>query len=204
MRGGHGNRHGHKQHNSKERKHYDYKQREGIVEQNDQKPTRKERRPSQIEQCIICTEDIEYYAIGECGHNVCCWSCILRQRIKMGQEKCPMCKEINLKVLISSDKEDSMAKNKYTLCDPELDIYFEDIQCKNFIMQHLGYYCQMCKKSKNEVRKFPAIGPLEDHLDKYHRMYHCNLCLEEKPVLLFEQTLYKWGPLNKHKNFDHP
>jgi hypothetical protein len=59
-----------------------------------------------------------------------------------------------------------------------------DIQCKNFIQQHLGFYCQICKE-KGELRKFPALEPLEHHIDKAHRLNFCELCIGEKPVLLF-------------------
>jgi len=36
-------------------------------------------------------------------------------------------------IYITSDKDDSLAKNKSALCDPAFDLYFEDIKCKNFI-----------------------------------------------------------------------
>ena len=32
----------------------------------------------------------------------------------------------------------------------------------------------------------------------------CNLCVDEKPVLLFEQQLYKWKNLGDHKASAHP
>ena len=57
----------------------------------------------------------------------------------------------------------------------------------------------VCKKSKNQVRKFPSLEALQDHYDKAHHLHHCDLCVQEKPVLLFEQELYKWGRLQKHK-----
>jgi hypothetical protein len=60
------------------------------------------------EKCSICVEDIVYYAIGECGHNMICWNCVLRQRLKMQDEKCPYCKETIMKILITSDKNDSL------------------------------------------------------------------------------------------------
>lgn len=40
-------------------------------------------------------------------------------------------------------------------------------------------------------------------MDKAHHLHYCSLCLNERPVLLFEQELYKWQQLNRHKEKDH-
>lgn len=53
--------------------------------------------------------------------------------MKMQDEKCPMCKEITLKIYISSDKESTLAMAPNAICDPEYDIWFEDVKCKNYI-----------------------------------------------------------------------
>lgn len=58
------------------------------------------------------------------------------------------------KVLITSNKEDRLDDLKSLICDPEYNICFEDVTCKKFIEQHLGYVCQMCKTNKNQIRKF--------------------------------------------------
>lgn len=56
--------------------------------------------------CCICTEPIQYFAIPEaCNHNMICWTCILKQRLKLDDLKCPMCKEPSAKVLIASDPD---------------------------------------------------------------------------------------------------
>lgn len=61
--------------------------------------------------CVICTESIKYYAIPEiCGHNMICWNCILKQRLKLDDLKCPMCKEISMRVLITNDPTDCLIK----------------------------------------------------------------------------------------------
>ena len=61
--------------------------------------------------CVICTEAIKYYAVPEnCGHNMVCWNCILKQRLKLDDEKCPMCKEMSTRVLITDDPYDCLIK----------------------------------------------------------------------------------------------
>jgi hypothetical protein len=51
----------------------------------------------------------------------------------MANDKCPYCKDSMSEILISKNKNDTIKSNSNVLCDPELGIYFVDIQCKNFI-----------------------------------------------------------------------
>lgn len=60
------------------------------------------------------------------------------------------------KLLISDNKHDSLETNRNVICDPQNGIYFSDVTCKNFVQQHIGLCCPICKKTKNEVRKFPS------------------------------------------------
>ena len=111
---------------------------------------------------------------------------MLKQKLKLNNNECVFCKETMNKILFSSDKEDTLLSNHKTIMDPDYDIYYENAICKKYIQQHLGFYCQICMKNKNEIKKFGALKALEDHYDKFHHLHHCNLCVEEKPVLLFE------------------
>lgn len=98
----------------------------------------------------------------------------------MGNDNCAYCNQKNVKVLITSDKYDSLEKNQNAICDTDYDLYFENLECKTFVMQHLGYYCGVCKKmNKGEkARKFPNLGSLQEHCDKAHHLHYCDLCLD--------------------------
>ena len=62
-------------------------------------------------QCVICTDYIKYFAIPEtCNHNLICWNCVLKQRLKLNQTACSMCKEESNRVLITTDKTQTIAK----------------------------------------------------------------------------------------------
>ena len=50
------------------------------------------RKESEDHSCAICVERIDYYGIGECGHNIVCWRCIMKQRLKLEKKECPICK----------------------------------------------------------------------------------------------------------------
>jgi hypothetical protein len=122
----------------------------------------------------------------------------------MQNEKCPVCKEVITKLYFTSDVVSTLKDNHSAICDPALDLYFEDALCKNYISTHLGNFCSMCKKQKNELRKFPTALSLQEHCDKAHHLHLCDLCLESKPILPFEQQLYKWRDLENHKRNAHP
>lgn len=45
------------------------------------------RKVSEEKDCLICGEDIEIYALGDCASEGCgknmCWKCILKHRTKL-------------------------------------------------------------------------------------------------------------------------
>lgn len=65
--------------------------------------------------CVICTEPIRYYAVPEsCGHTHVCWTCTLTQRLKLADNKCPMCNVLSDRVLITDDPTQNLAQSKHT------------------------------------------------------------------------------------------
>jgi hypothetical protein len=38
-----------------------------------------------------------------------------------------------IKILISSNKNDSLKTNHNAICDPEYELYFDDVNCKNYV-----------------------------------------------------------------------
>jgi len=62
-----------------------------------------EKKEDKVE-CLICTEAVVYFAIPEtCNHNMICWTCILKQRMKSNINSCPVCKADSDFVLITDD-----------------------------------------------------------------------------------------------------
>ena len=59
--------------------------------------SRKESNVSDIdltdtEHCILCFNDLKFYAVGKCNHKNVCHICILRLRLIMKDIQCPICK----------------------------------------------------------------------------------------------------------------
>ena len=42
--------------------------------------------------CILCSENITIYALGECNHKYICHVCTLKMREKCKDNTCPLCK----------------------------------------------------------------------------------------------------------------
>lgn len=107
--------------------------------------------------CSICTEQIDYYAIGECGHNEICWRCILKQRIKLLKKECPYCKVVNYKMIITKDKSETPQNSKDCIYDPETDLYFQNQFAKNEIARKIGFFCKLCADTDYR-RKFANVN----------------------------------------------
>ncbi len=95
-------------------------------------------------QCIICVENIDLYAIGECGHNLVCWKCALKQRMKLDKKDCAYCKQINHKMLITSNKYDTIETCLTSIFDPETGLSFENPSIKIDVSRKLGFICRYC------------------------------------------------------------
>ena len=53
------------------------------------------------EHCILCFNDMDYFALGRCNHKNVCYTCILRLRFIMKDRKCPICKTQNDEIVIA-------------------------------------------------------------------------------------------------------
>jgi len=164
-------------------------------------------------QCVICTDYIKYFAIPEvCNHNLICWNCVLKQRLKLNIMACSMCKEESSRVLITHDKTQTIAKQDSRIVEDVINgIVFSNPQVKAEIARKIDFYCQKCEEQAQHAnslvaisRKFPTEESLREHIVKMHRCDFCELCLKHKPVLIFEQPYYKYEALNKHIGKQHP
>ena len=150
---------------------------------------------------MICCEDIAYFGINyPCKHSTC-WNCSLKGKLKLGNDNCSYCNQAISKIIISTDPEYS--QEQANLCDPDLGILYDSTSTKTFVERHLSFYCQICAQ-QGQNRKFQNLNSLEYHVEKAHHLHFCNLCLNQRPVLLFEQELYRFKGLKQHKDKEHP
>ena len=130
-----------------------------------------------------------------------CWTCILKQRIKLNDKRCPMCKEESDRFLISANPNDKI--NDWQggwIQDPNMGIVYASMEIKAEVERKIGFHCLKCEdRSISEghgmVRKFPTLQKLREHMVNVHKIDYCELCLDAKPVLQFEQVLYRYEAL---------
>lgn len=82
--------------------------------------------------CILCYNEIQYIALGSCGHTLVCAKCCLRIRLLMGDKSCPLCKQELEEVVITGNR--SLTWNEFDRrvrheCDQDREdesIYYTD------------------------------------------------------------------------------
>ena len=123
--------------------------------------------------CLICTGEIQYYGIPEkCNHNLICWTCMLKQRLKLDNKACPACKEESERVLITDDAHAKINNwQGLWIEDPETGIVYARAGIKSEIQRKIGLHCLLCEEKGNRdgypvTRKFATMNALREHLVK--------------------------------------
>eukprot|EP00347_Sterkiella_histriomuscorum_P003040 403365821 len=168
-----------------------------------QRTQQQTRKQSDDVVCAVCVEKMDYFAIGECGHNQVCWRCIMKLRLKQEKKECPICKQLNDKVLITHNKYEILATCMDPIFDRETGVYYSTPTAKGDILLQIGNYCKICS-SEDMRRKFPTLKSLQEHYEQVHRKILCEKCIEHKPVLMYEQVLYDFKDISWHVKKVHP
>lgn len=128
-----------------------------------------------METCLICTDAISIFSMGECNHPVC-YVCSTRLRALYATNNCYMCKSLNHKVTFSTQKQYQVFKEQ----DVKLGIYFENSNVKLNTLELLKFSCSFTD-SKGKC-KFIAkdFENLQQHVKKVHSRGFCNLCIQFK------------------------
>ena len=108
------------------------------------------------EHCILCFNQLRFFALGQCDHKNVCHTCSLRLRIILEDEQCPICKAELDEILITEDKEMTWSffdKKLRKKCeeDPEDDsIYYQDEEAKknSLSLRNLNCMIYNCQSSK--------------------------------------------------------
>ena len=98
---------------------------------------------------------------------------MLKQRTKLNNNECPICKEKSDRVLITDNVIDKISNwNGSWIEDPNTGVVFANASIKNEIDRKTGLHCKACEK-KGVKAKYPSIKALREHLVKYHKMDFC-------------------------------
>lgn len=158
--------------------------------------TQKSLNESISSDCLTCADPIQIYAIGKCNHKEFCYICTIRMRQLYGNIKCPICKTDLETVIYSENPEKNFEnyKQENLLFDDNLKSYYENKKVKDSCEKVWEISCSVfgCQQT------FPSIENLKSHLKNKHQLTFCDICLEQKPIFLFEQKHYTNEALKQH------
>lgn len=178
--------------------------------------------------CLVCYGDLEYSAVTPCEHNEICGVCHLRLRHLHKDQKCPVCKSDNEKIVVDAEREqkpytdypiwgDNLG-NEYVFKD-DVGMFFPLAYFEKTIKPLFGYHCTLptCDydgiapdpniyeqkeeypKPKNKTNKPPTpLRALQDHLRNKHRLALCTLCIDHDRDFVSRLPRFKPDQLKKH------
>ncbi|RLN58338.1 hypothetical protein BBP00_00007048 [Phytophthora kernoviae] len=154
------------------------------------------------ESCLLCTDPIEFYAVGECNHQGICSRCSMRMRLLMDDRSCPMCKQPLERVVVSSTPRTfesfelwGDAAGPESVLDELSEIIFVDCRAHYHALRSLREFKCRLKRCK-EVKH--SLGQLKEHLRRDHNVEFCELCLTHQSFFIQEQEVFSKGTLKSH------
>lgn len=158
--------------------------------------------PLDTTTCLLCTNEAKTVGIGECGHRVICYLCLLRLRWVMNKTGCPICKSPLNTLYITSDPSANykdFPREGHSLIKDERDpdVFFEDRKAYDQLVRLRGYFCPFADCGK---QLYDQKG-LEGHLRSQHNRVICQLCFKNRPVFVGEQFVYPSHKLLEHMKY---
>lgn len=119
-----------------------------------------------IKECIICTERMDLFGIGQCGHSCICARCHFKMRAKQQNLNCVYCKELNQYLLITDDAADRLPADPYSLVEfREGCIFFKNYDVKARFEALIASKCPCCPERFDQATEF------KEHLKERHWRY---------------------------------
>ena len=153
-------------------------------------------------ECLICCDHPAYMTIGPCNHISICVECAFKHRSDNKNHKCIYCNTLCKEILAIPNPK------------PSSKIEFNNYQHKKktafvhgiFYMDEGGKLeCNALKKISCPIANcnstkdlFLDTLNLKKHLKKAHRRHFCDLCLDNRKLLLSEQKIYRKQELDRH------
>ena len=151
------------------------------------------------EECVICTEKITIFSIGECNHTNLCYSCCFRSRVIYGDTTCPMCRHKNDPVYYSKKlmTYDEISKQPQAFNFKQFGVKTNDKALYNYLKYLLSNTCKYCRKD------FKTAQELNQHYKQLHHVQFCDVCLKYQKAFICDKTVYTDDELEDHlEEFD--
>ena len=148
--------------------------------------------------CWVCCQEMQFHAVGSCGHNDMCMKCALRLRILMKDNRCPICKAELDRVLITDNPTRTLEEYpRLSLVEAEHGFLFENQEAYDTMQRLTTFTCWLKGCEKQRAKNFTQAN-LRKHIEMQHKLRFCDICLKSRIVFLCEQRLYTSQELERH------
>eukprot|EP00620_Florenciella_sp_RCC1587_P024424 CAMPEP_0182556666 /NCGR_PEP_ID=MMETSP1324-20130603/856_1 /TAXON_ID=236786 /ORGANISM="Florenciella sp., Strain RCC1587" /LENGTH=279 /DNA_ID=CAMNT_0024768593 /DNA_START=226 /DNA_END=1061 /DNA_ORIENTATION=- len=148
------------------------------------------------DDCLICCSPIAIVAKGKCGHGVVCGECVVRSRYLHDEIRCPVCKDEQKWVAMSSPgfaPDMVEAPSAAALRSAPLGLVFTDDNAKTLVNGLMGVACPQCRQPQQSLQALKA------HVkDAHGGVSLCTVCLKSRKVFMHEQRCYSKKELDLH------
>ncbi|EMD48347.1 zinc finger, c2h2 type domain containing protein [Entamoeba histolytica HM-3:IMSS] len=146
------------------------------------------------EDCVICTDRIIVYSIGECNHPNVCYSCCFRSRVLYNDFTCPLCRHKNPIVIYTKKpmlfKE--LTKSSPAFQFKEYGVQTNDRDVYKYLKYLLSNTCRYC------TSEFSTIEKLNEHYKKIHHVQFCSVCMQYQKSFTCDKQVFTDEELHDH------
>lgn len=145
-------------------------------------------------ECAICCEERIVVAVGLCGHAQVCLECSFKMRARGGDQGCPVCKQQLAEVLVVAAPVPAQPPTGPRTHFQHGIFFCDDVgrrECERLIALH-------CPVPKCRRDALPNSNALQKHLRDQHRRFFCELCLDNRTLLVSQQRIFRSEELQRH------
>lgn len=153
-------------------------------------------------ECLLCTNKIDYFAVGECNHSQVCSTCVYRMRFVLADYTCAICQQDIPNVVVSDTKQSFAEYNVWgstagpdVIVHNKVQVYFKNCKVEE---QRLLNLTKFTCRVHNCTEKFDTGKLLEKHMQMVHKRQFCKLCFESQAFFIQEQPVYTNNQLKRH------
>lgn len=150
-----------------------------------------------MNQCLICMEEKPYMTIGNCGHAFTCLECTYKFRVISKSKRCAYCNiDLEMVLVYPQSKPIPNISEMDSITEFKGGIFYADSESRIECLKLENKQCVIgqCKTF------FQTIPQLYSHLKSSHGRFMCNLCVENRALLIREQKAYRKEEYDRHLN----